>query len=132
METAILSLFIFLSTLGCQSFSKLSSINIENSKAGYALFLTVNSVVACVFFLISGGFRLYLTFNTALFSLGYAAVVFISIISNLKALQLTEISNVYVSSNASYLIAVSAMGFLVFGSDCGTKIQIVQGFQWYS
>ena len=52
-----------------------------------------------------------------LFSLDYAAVVFISIISNLKALQLTEISNVYVSSNASYLIAVSAMGYLVFGEE---------------
>ena len=117
METAILLLSSFLSTLGCQSFSKLSSTNIENSKAGYALFLIVNSVVACVFFLILAGFRLYLTFNTALFSLGYAAVAFISIISNLKALRLTEISNVYVSSNACNLIAVSAMGFLVFGEE---------------
>lgn len=117
MEAKFLLFIFLLATVGCQSFSKLSSINVENSKARYALFLTVNSAVACVFFLILGEFRLYLTYNTALFSIGYAAVVFISLISNLKVLQLMEISNVYVSSNVCNLIAVSALGFLVFGEE---------------
>ena len=65
-----------------KAFSKLcSNILSQNSVAKYSLVLVINSLVACLFFGAFGRFRIYVNGITLLYSVIYAAIAAISIIS---------------------------------------------------
>ncbi|MBQ8893873.1 MAG: hypothetical protein IJ043_05630 [Clostridia bacterium] len=107
-------IFLGLFGMGGQCTAKLTSNTVGKSRSSFAFFLAVNGIVACLFFLISGGFRIGINSITLLFSLLYAAVVLLALFCNLKALQLAEICNVNVMNSAGGLLINSAVGFLFF------------------
>ena len=115
MKTITLLILTGLFSLGGSCTSKLNSNHLsKNQETGFPFFFAINSVAACCFFLIEGGFRLSVNLPTLLYSVLYAGVVVLAIFSNLKALQAAEISNVNVASGAGTLLLTSAVGFLFF------------------
>ena len=88
MKTGFLFLLFFIGTLGGNCFSKLSSNRLGGSGGkDFPLFFAVNGGIACIFFLLSSGFRLQWEGVTLFFALLYAGVVLLSLYSNMKVLQ---------------------------------------------
>lgn len=114
MKTAILLCFLLLSNLGGNVFTKLSSNIAANSKKGYALFLTINSVAACLFFWITGGFSLRLNAVTFGYAAAFAAVVFVSLVLNLYVYRYIQIASVTVIRSASSLVLGTVIGCALF------------------
>jgi len=120
----LVTLFIISSAvaLGGKIFSKLCSNNVAGrSKAKYTLFLIVNGLVACLFFWISGGFRLALNLTTLLYSVAYALIVTVSLISALMVYKLATISGVNILSSTFGLTGSLLFGFLLFDESIGIK-----------
>jgi len=115
MSTPILLFGYFAAVLGSQYFSKQTSNRLAvGGKYGNALFLTINSTVACIFFAATTGFNVPLPPMTAVFAVIYAAVVLLNLFSNIKVLQRMEVANVQVINSACSLIVTATLGFTLF------------------
>ncbi|MBQ3016821.1 MAG: hypothetical protein IJD79_08590 [Clostridia bacterium] len=116
MDVTLLFMITSLISLGIKVFSKLSSnIVAGGTKTKYMMYFTVNGVVACIFFLISGGFKLSFNGATLLYSVAYAAIVTLSLISNAIIYKLASISDVNIIVSSSGLIGSAVIGMLAFG-----------------
>ena len=101
--------------LGSRAFAKLcSNMVAQSSAAKYSLVLIVNCLVACLFFAISGGFRLRINTATLIYSVIYAMVAAASVVSNLIVYRLTKISNVNVISGACSMVCTVLLGWMLF------------------
>ena len=107
-------LIIFAASVGSKIFGKLcSNIIATSSVSSYALYQIASGSVACIFFFISGGFRLELNLVTVIYSIIFALIVAISIISIL-AYKVTNVSMVTILSSTTTIIGTSLLGALVF------------------
>ena len=115
------TLLILLSTaIGVISivFKKLcSNIMAENSAAKFSLLLIINSVVACGFFFVSGGFKLSVNAPTLIYSSVYALIVAISVVADLLVLRYVSISNANITTNVAGMICTALLGWLLFSED---------------
>ena len=121
---SLVTLFIISSVvaLGGRIFSKLCSNNVAGqSKAKYTLFLIVNGLVACLFFWISSGFHLALNLTTLLYSIAYALIVTVALVSNLMVYKFATISGVSILSSTFGLTGSLMLGFLLFDENIGMK-----------
>lgn len=84
--------------------------------------MTVNGTVACVFFLISGGFRISANAPTVMHSAIYAVIVTVSLVLNLIAYRLINIASLTVILSALGLITTSAVGMIIFSEPFEAKI----------
>lgn len=113
MGIPFLFLITSLASFGSRAFTKLCS-NMVDSRARYALCFGVNGLVACIFFFISGGFRIGVNLPTVLYAAVYTLFVIGSLFASLKLLHIASISGVNILSGALGLIFSSAIGFLFF------------------
>lgn len=105
-----------------KAFSKLcSNILSQNSVAKYSLVLVINSLVACLFFGAFGGFRIYVNGITLLYSVIYAAIAAISIISGVIVYRYASISNVNIVSSSCGMICTAVIGWIIFSEKVGTS-----------
>lgn len=115
MKTGFLFLLFFIGTLGGNCFSKLSSNRLGGSGGKeFPLFFAVNGGIACIFFLLSSGFRLQWEGVTLFFALLYAGVVLLSLYSNMKVLQRMPIAYVSICSSTATLLLTALLGVLLF------------------
>ncbi len=111
-------------------FNKLTSNAVTGKKIQpYSLSLLLIGATACLFFAFSSGFYLPLNPPTFLFSIVFAFVCVLSIISSLLMYKLTSITGVSTIVNALAIVGNSILGVFVFGeklltADC-LKIIIV-------
>ena len=116
MDVTLLFLISSLAALSGRVFSKLSSnIVAGTSRAKYALYFTVNGAVACLFFLLSGGFKLSFNLPTLAYSLIYAMIVTVSLVANTVIYKLASISDVNIIVSSSSLIGSALIGVIAFG-----------------
>ena len=114
--------FLFLLTaivgLGSKVFSKLcSNILIQNSVAKYSLVLIINSFVACLFFGIFGGFKISVNSVTLLYSIIYAAIAAVSIVSNVIVYRYASISNANIVSSSCSMVCTAIAGWIFFSEE---------------
>ena len=110
----IFILIIFVATVGSRIFGKLcSNIISTSSVSSYALYQIASGTVACIFFFISGGFRLQINLVTAIYSLIFALIVAVSVLSIL-AYKVVNVSMVTILSSTTTIIGTSLLGALVF------------------
>jgi len=115
MSIPLLFLLFAVGGLGSKSFSKLcSNILNQNSVAKYSLVLVINSLVACLFFGIVGGFKIAVNSNTLLYSIIYAAIVAVSIISNFVVYRYASISNANIVSSSCSMVCTAVIGWMLF------------------
>lgn len=115
MSAVILLGFYFLSTLGSNVFLKISSnTTAKSGKAGYALFLAINSLVACLFFLIVSGFSIRLNIPTLWYSVVFAAVVVATLILGLMIYRFVKIATATVVGSAGSLFISALIGCCLF------------------
>ena len=106
---------IALSTLGGKAFTKLCSNAVTGgSRVRYLFYLTVNASVACVFFWISGGFRVQVNSLTLLYSFLYALVVFLSLVSSLLIYRYATVAGVNIITSLLGLVVSVGVGLAVF------------------
>ena len=104
---------LFTASLGGNCFSKLSSNRLEKG-GSYSVFFTLNGGIACLFFLISSGFRLQLNGITALFAVVFAGVVLLALYSTMTALQSLPIAHLSIINNTATLLLTSLLGAVLF------------------
>ena len=125
MNVTLLFLFSSLAALSGRVFAKLSSnIVAGTSRAKYALYFTVNGTVACLFFLLSGGFKLSFNVPTLIYSVLYALIVTVSLVSNTIIYKLASISDVNIIVSSTGLIGSAFIGYLVFKESIGINTVI--------
>ena len=114
-------LIIFIATTGGKIFGKLCcNLVVGGSVSNYAFYQIASGTVACIFFLISGGFKLQINLPTAIYSIIFALVVAISVVT-LAAYRLTNISMVTILSSTVSIIGTSLLGALVFSEKVGLR-----------
>lgn len=118
MSVTLLLLISVAIGVGSKVFSKLcSNLMLQNSAAKYFAFLIVNSLVACAFFFASSGFAIFVNLDILLFSLVYAAVVALSIISGFLVYRYVNVSNANVISNTCGMVCTFLLGWILFSED---------------
>ena len=111
----LLFLILVLVGIGSKVFSKLCSNMLnQNSAAKYSLVLVVNSIVACLFFGCSVGFRIFANGATLLYAVVYAAIAAVSIISGVIVYRYASISNVNIVSSSCGMICTAMIGWMFF------------------
>jgi drug/metabolite transporter (DMT)-like permease len=111
----LLFLVLVVVGVGSKAFSKLcSNILSQNSVAKYSLVLVVNSLVACLFFGISSGFRISVNGITLLYSAVYAAIAATAILSGVIVYRYASISNVNIVTSSCGMICTAVIGWLFF------------------
>ena len=117
-------LFFIIAAMGIASkaFSKLCSNMIsQKSLASFSVVLIVNGIAACLFFYISSGFVLSINGATALYSLIYALVAGVSVVSNLIVYKYASISNVTIISNSCGMFCTAILGGIFFSEHVSGK-----------
>ena len=115
MNIWLLFLITSVVSLMSKAFSKLcSNMVAQSSAAKYSLILIVNSLVACLFFWCSGGFFLSLNVATIGYSVVYALVAAVSLLSNLLVYRYASISGVNILSSGCGMVCSTAVGWFVF------------------
>lgn len=115
MELILLFFIFALASLFGKIFDKLSSVAVSGSpKIMYTVFFIINGLTACIFFLATSGFNVAINAATAIFSLVYAVVVLLSIITTYVAYELISVAGVNVTANASSLVGLSIISFFLF------------------
>ena len=122
MSIEILFCITAIAGLCAKAFSKIcSNIVSEKSVASFSIVLLVNSIVACIFFYISAEFSIALNGITVLYSLSYAIIAAVSIISNIVVYRYATISGITVISGACSLLCTTVVGGLLFKENIGGK-----------
>ena len=120
MSVPILFLLSFIAMLGGKIFSKLcSNILSQNSVAKYSLALVINSFVACCFFGIFGEFQIVVNKATLLYSIIYAVIVAVAIISGVVVYRYASISNVNIVSSSCGMGCTAVVGWMLFSEKMG-------------
>ena len=115
MSIPILFLISAVVGLGSKAFSKLCSNTLnQTSVAKFSLVLVINSFVACVFFGISGGLNIAVNGVTFLYSVIYAVIAAVSIISNVIVYRYASISNVNIVSSSCGMVCTAIVGWMLF------------------
>ncbi|MBE6548943.1 MAG: hypothetical protein E7670_00780 [Ruminococcaceae bacterium] len=115
MSIPLLFLITAVVSLGSKAFLKLcSNILTQNSVAKYSLILIINSFVACLFFGIFGSFKIAVNRATFLYSVIYAVIAAVSIISGVVVYRYASISNVNVVSSSCGMICTAIVGWIFF------------------
>ena len=115
MSIPLLFLLFAVAGLGSKAFSKLCSIILnQNSVAKYSLVLVINSLVACLFFGIVGGFKIAVNSDTLLYSTIYAVIAAVSIVSNVVVYRYVSISNVNIVSSSCGMVCTAVIGWMCF------------------
>lgn len=113
MNVTLLFLFLCLSGIGSKLFSKFcSNLIVGSTTACYALFYTLNSLVACGFFWVTSGFDLTLNLPTLLYSFLHALVVLTALFFSLLAYRLFDVASLSVLSSALTPVTTSLVGAL--------------------
>ena len=106
---------LFLTFAGYRAFSKYcSDLTEQAGSTGYAIFLLVTGLFACLFFFCFNGFQITATVPTLLYALAYAVVAMICSVYTLKAFLYADVASVAVITSACGLIATSGIGALLF------------------
>lgn len=87
-------------------------------KNGYNPFCNVyfvGAVIGSIYFLIASGFKIEMNRITFVFSVIYAAAVFLSLVLSIYILSKISISLTSITSNAASIISASVGGMLFFG-----------------
>lgn len=115
MSIPLLFLLFAVAGLGSKAFSKLCSIILnQNSVAKYSLVLVINSLVACLFFGIVGGFKIAVNSDTLLYSTIYAVIAAVFIVSNVVVYRYASISNVNIVSSSCGMVCTAVIGWMCF------------------
>lgn len=115
MSISLLFLILFVVGIGSKAFSKLcSNILTQNSVSKYSLVLVINSVVACLFFGIFGGFKIAVNRDTLLYAVIYAVIAAVSIISSVVVYRYATISNVNIVSSSCGMLCTAVVGWMFF------------------
>ena len=118
MSIPLLFLLTAVVGLGSKAFSKIcSNILNQNSIAKYSLVLIINSFVACLFFGIFGGFKITVNNVTLLYSIIYAAIAAVSIVSNVIVYRYASISNANIVSSSCSMVCTAIAGWIVFSEE---------------
>lgn len=123
MHSIVLLFFLqSLAALGGKVFTKLCSHSIAGrSTCAYALFLTVNGLVACVFFFISGGLAIHLNLSTLIYSILYAAVITLSLIASILAYKHATVAAVSIIPTGFSLLGSMLIGYAFFEEAIGAR-----------
>lgn len=122
MDIAILFLITAIAGIGSKAFTKLCShIVAQNSAAKFSLVLAVNGIVACLFFFCSGGFHIAVNGPTLLFSLVFALIVGVAMLSNVIVYRYANISGVNVLSSTLNVFSTAVIGWTLFSEAFGIK-----------
>ena len=114
----MLLLIYLLAGVGSTSFSKATSKVVSGaSRAKYLLFLIVNGIAACIFFWISGGFKLDVNLPILIYSAIYALIVILILILTMIAYRLVSVSGVNIIKSGCGLLGTSAIGFILFSEE---------------
>lgn len=108
--------------LGGQAFTKLcSNILTQSSVAKYSLVLMVNSFVASIVFFLISGLRIAINTATLIYSVLYALIVAVILITNFIVYRLVNISNANIMSRASGMVCSVLIGVLLFSESIDFK-----------
>ena len=115
MQAPFLLIFLFLVCVFSNCITRFCSNTANRSGAeGYAVFLIVTAVVACIFFFSSNHFQVTVTLPTLLYALTYAMIAITCNVYGLKVLLYADVASVTVISSACGLITTSGIGILLF------------------
>jgi len=115
LSNGLLLFIMFGAFVGYYAFSKQCSNSAQrDGSVGYAFFLLVTGIVACIFFFFAGGCRIAATPLTLLYAMGYAVIAIVCSVFVLKAYRYAEVANVTVITSACSLITTSGVGCLLF------------------
>jgi drug/metabolite transporter (DMT)-like permease len=114
MPFALLFLYL-VASVGTNSFAKLTSSELKHAaRAKYLLYITLNGILACLFFWMFGGFAISVNTVTLIYALIYAAIVAGSLIVTPLAYNLMSVSGVGIIRSGFGLICTVAVGALLF------------------
>lgn len=93
----------------------------ENAVAPQALYVMLNGIAACIFFFISGGFRIAVNWETLVFAFLFALICTTSVLSSLVAYKLSTIAGVSIIAGACSTVCSMLIGSLVFRETLDTR-----------
>ena len=103
----------------CESFShKLCSASMTGeSGTSYGYYYVTHSLVACIFFILSGGFSISINTATLLFSVALAAVILINMLVSMLKLRYMNVLGAGILTTPLNLLLIALAGNLLFGED---------------
>lgn len=110
------------------AFSKLCSNTVTGGgRARYAAYYTVHSFVACIFYIVSGGFSISLNLPTLIYSVAFALAILINMLVSMLMLKQMNVLGAGILSNPLRILLTSAMGAMIFGEiiTCTVVIRIL-------
>ena len=114
MPFALLFLYL-VASVGTNSFAKLTSSELKHAaRAKYLLYITLNGILACLFFWMFGGFSISVNIVTLVYALVYAAIVAGSLIVTPLAYNLMSVSGVGIIRSGCGLACTVTVGALLF------------------
>ena len=114
MPVTLLLLYL-IASVATNSFAKLTSCELRQApRAKYLLYITVNGIIACLFFCLFGGFSISVNAVTLIYALIYAAIVAGSLIATPLAYNLMSVSGVGIIRSGFGLVCTVTVGALLF------------------
>ncbi len=122
MPFALLFLYL-VASVGTNSFTKLTSSELKQAaRAKYLLYITINGILACLFFWMFGGFAISVNTVTLIYALIYAAIVAGSLIVTPLAYNLMSVSGVGIIRSGCGLVCTATVGALLFSEEITPKV----------
>ena len=122
MPFALLFLYL-VASVGTNSFAKLTSSELKHAaRAKYLLYITLNGILACLFFWMFGGFSISVNTVTLVYALVYAAIVAGSLIVTPLAYNLMSVSGVGIIRSGCGLVCTATVGALLFSEEITPKV----------
>ena len=118
-----LLLLYLVASVGTNSFTKLTSSELKQAaRAKYLLYITLNGILACLFFWMFGGFAISVNTVTLIYALIYAAIVAGSLIVTPLAYNLMSVSGVGIIRSGCGLVCTATVGALLFSEEITPKV----------
>ena len=122
MPFALLFLYL-VASVGTNSFTKLTSSELKQAaRAKYLLYITLNGILACLFFWMFGGFAISVNTVTLIYALIYAVIVAGSLIVTPLAYNLMSVSGVGIIRSGCGLVCTATVGALLFSEEITPKV----------
>ncbi|MBQ8743355.1 MAG: hypothetical protein IJZ03_08310 [Clostridia bacterium] len=112
--TTLILLYILLTFSGRISSKLCGNIVEKNGVGRFSIFFILNGIFACLFFTVSSRFNISVNLPTLLYSLAYATVVILSLVSSLKLYSFASIGGTSIITSSCALVATSLIGALLF------------------
>ncbi len=87
------------------------------SGTSYGYYYVTHSLVACIFFILSGGFSISINTATLLFSVALAAVILINMLVSMLKLRYMNVLGAGILTTPLNLLLIALAGNLLFGED---------------